>query len=566
MLASISRVVARQTQRKLLPSGASKSAPRPRTVASKAQQWRSSVLRKYTTDRAAELRAAGVPEEGFTRAFDLGAIARTVTDEMPSDDDFAELAKNFNELPDSRAAAPPSVSNDPETIHFNKTLRSLSNRNQYDVLLLKFLQSNQNGIVPDCESFVIILDAMTDRGHFFYLEAIDGLLEKIRIIKTPDLITAIMRMCAASGNSKRASQAFKQLLTESKFTPTIRTIEYYMIAHAKTKDHFPIVLDCFKQYPAKWNLTPDADFHGAFIEALLLNDREEVALKRWEAMKSGKLPYPTNKAIQVMLNFYASKEDYAMVDQLFMDINTKYGLFPDRANCATFLSCKMKLGKSEEATRIIERQAAESWRVEPTIMFELMEEFSQSGKRDLVEKLWALCPKVGVEPNQRALLSIVAACCADSRPDRALAYMSIAQDKYQVGGNRHIYAVLISTYGTLKDLSKALTLYRRMALEEKIMPGPTTFIALIVAYASNDEYEAILRMLQNPTSHGIPKQNRHHFETAIAAIEDDEELPLVSLLSFDWSRLDGVTTESPQELANLTRQLQATYSEPAQTM
>lgn len=555
MLASLSRIVARQAKGKLIPSATPNSAPKLRAGPSKASQWRARVIRKYCAERDAELRAAGVPEDGFATGINLDEIAASVSADMPSEADFHTFAKNYAEQAGDQAAAPPSVSTDVETINFNKILRAHALRNEYDILLLKFLQIHQRRIVPDSTTFAIVIDELTSRKHFHLFDAIEELLKTIRIIKSLDLINSIMKLCAASGDSRRASQTFKELMTVSKLAPSIRTVEYYMIAHAKTPDHFHIVLECFKQYPAKWQLVPDADFHGAFIRALLLNGKEAVALKRWEAMETGQLPTPSNNAIQVMLEHWASKSDMDALTLLYKNIHDKFGLYPSKENNATYLEAIMKLGKSEEALSIVERQCAEGWLVEPRIMFQLMRYFAEQGKRSTVERLWAMCPKVGVEPNQDALFHIVSACCHDGKPDRGLAYMSIAQDKHKVAPSRHVYAVLISTYGAQHDLSKCLTLYRRMALVDRILPGPTTFIALISAYARNGESEAVLRMLKNPSSHGIPKENRHFFAAAIEALEEVEDNPLASLVGFDWTRLHNITSETHEELAELTKTL-----------
>lgn len=555
MLASISRIAARQARGKLAPSAKSNSAPQTRTGASKSLLWRSKVIRKYTSEREAALRAAGVPEEGYATGIDVDKIAASITADMPSEEALRKFAQDYAEHAGDSAVAPPSVSTDEETIQYNKILRAHAARNEYDILLLKFLQFHQRRVVPDCNTFAIVIDEIATRGHFNLFAPIDELLKQIRIVKTLELTNSIMRLCALSGNSQRASYAFKEMMTESRIAPSIRTVEHYMIAHAKTPGHFHIVMECFKQYPQKWNLKLDADFHGAFIRALFLNDKEAIALKRWEAMETGKLPAPTNSAIQVMLDHYASKSNLDALTALYADINAKYGLYPSKENNATYLEALMKLEKSDEALSIIERQCAEGWLVEPRTMFKLMNVFSEQGKRAIVERLWAMCPKVGVEPNQHALFHIVSACCRDRKPDRALAYMSIAEDKYKVAPSRQIYAVLISSFGAERDLSKCLTLYRRMALVDRILPGPTTFITLISAYARNNEFEAILRMLKNPASHGIPKENRHFFSDAIEALENAEDQPLASLIGFDWTRLQGVTSETHQDLVELTKSL-----------
>ena len=554
MLASLSRIVTRKVALKFPIARTSNSVPLPRSATSKAISWHKNAIRKYAMSREEQLRALGAPEEGALSSFNMKEITDTITQQMPSEDELRRFAQTYAEQSGDRLTLPPSISTEPKVIEFNKTLRSHASRQQYDILLLKFMQIHQRAILPDCETFGIVLEAIIDRKDFQLVEPIDSLMATTRMPKTLDLINTIMKYAAASGNSQRASIAFKELLTEAKLAPNIRTVEYYMIAHAKAK-HLEIVMECFKQYPEKWNLQRDSSFHGAFIEALLINGKEEMALKRWEAMKAGKLPYPTNKAIQVMLEYYASKENYDALNSLFLDINDKFGLFPDKANCETFLESKMKLGKVDEAMKIVERQALELWHVSGNVMIQLMTEYAKRGDRTTVEKLWALAPKVGFRPNQAALTTVVTACCNAQKPDRAMAFMSIGQDKYGIIPNRIMYAALITSFGKLEELSKCLTLYRRMALQERILPGPTTFVALLSAYAHAGEFDAILRMLENPASHGIPRENRHFFEDIIEAIRNDDPTPLASLLHFDWTRLKGITSETPEELAYLTKSL-----------
>lgn len=165
-----------------------------------------------------------------------------------------------------------------------------------------------------------------------------------------------------------------------------------------------------------------------------------------------------------------------------------------------------------------------------------------------------MCPKVGVAPNALMLNLVISACCQDSKTDRALAFLKLGQAKFGIKPTRVMYANLITSYGAQKDLSKCLTLYRNMAFEDRIPPGPTSFVALLSAYAYSSEYEAILRMLKNPASHGIPRQNRHFFETAIEALEEARDDPLESIVTFDWTKLQD-TTETLEELEELKRGL-----------
>lgn len=554
MLPTLVRIVARSPGKVVRNSRIAKPATRKRLVDSYGSKWRSRGMKTTREPEKMTLEEAGA-FQGTNHSINFDELTESITKDLPSEKDLEEFAQNYTAHSKDKLTAPPPVSDDAETIRFNARLKILYARHEYERIFSEFSDIEKRQTVPDCETIQYVVEAIAETKKFHLFQPIDEFMTAIRILKTLPLHNAILRLCAESGNARRASLAFKEMLTQSRLTPDIRSVEYYMLAHASVPEHFQIVMEAFTAYPKKWNLKPDSDFEGAFIRALLMNGREEVAMRRWSAVLSGALPSPSNKTIQAMLAYFCSKQQYDRVDTLFSDINARFGLFPDKDNCATYLESKMAQGKSKEAVKIVERLCAEGWPVDKNMVTKLMEEMLKNDERTSIERLWAMCPAGKISPDSKILEILVSACCKEGLPDRAMAFMVLGQEKFNIPLTRSMYAYVISEYGAKQQLDKCITLYRRMALKDKIMPGPTTFMALIGAYIQCEETEAILRMLKNPSAHGIPKQNRHFFEDAIEALESEQPNPLASLLVFDWARLQGVTSESPQELANITRSL-----------
>ena len=510
----------------------------------------------FCARREAELRAAGVPEKGYEHeSLDMASIAKTLQVEGPSLPELLKFSKEYTKATGKPLSPPPSETVDPTTLQLNSSLKSHFEAFEYDAMRARWLIAMRDRVIPDCETLRLMIESIVEAKTPELYEPVEGVMSGIEIPKTLPLLNAILRYSAQNLDGKRASEAFKYMLTNG-IKPDIRSVDYYMQSHA-TPDTFPIVLEAFTKYPEKWNLTVDADMHSSFIEALLKVGKEEMAVKRYQAMEQGKsLPFPTNRTINVMMAHYLRKGDFNKVQELFDATQERFGLYPDKDGYAKLLEMKMALGLHDEARQIVLRLCGERWPVSASVINQLMTHYLGARDFSWVEKLWSLIPKARTKPTIEHLAVVFAACVAQQKPDRALAYMVIAHDKYGVIPIRAFYAALISLFGANHDLAKSLTLYRRMVFTDKIMPGPTTFLALLNAYIHNGEMDTAKRILKNPDAHGIPRINRHHFEAAIDALEAGSSNPLQSLFEFDWTRLEGVTSETMEDLTTLNSGLQ----------
>ena len=464
-------------------------------------------------------------------------------------------AESYTKATGKPFVPPPMHSQDQPTVKLNYELKVHFEAHDYDVMRAKFLVSMREKVVPDCDTFKYLLEGALSSKSFEMIGTVEEMIKVISLPISLSLWNTFLKSCAITIDHAKADTYWKQM-SDTGTAPDIRSLDYYMQAHI-TPEHFKTVVEVFSKWPAKYSLEVDAEMRGSFIKALLKLGREDVALKRWEAILAGKLPAPTNSTFQYLMEYFLSKNDFSKVSEIFDTIHDKFGLYPDNDNYTLIVEMKMKQKDFEGARKLVWKLCSEGWPINPSVMTQLMSFYQSINKLDTVELIWALLPKGKVKPDLSMLTILITSCLQNRKIDRAVAYIALSKERYNLLPSRTIYAALITAYGRAENLEKVLSLYRRMIFIDQILPGPTTFTALISAYAYNGKIDQILNMLKNPKNHGIPLVNRHLFEDAIEAMEQQRPNPLASLANFDWTRLQDITTETTEDLKLLTESLQA---------
>lgn len=470
-----------------------------------------------------------------------------------SKEEIATIAEKYNKTHDRPLQPLPQFSKESATVALNQQLTDLAADLPVTLraMTLAFYDAVQQETIPDCKTMEILLNAYVDCNDFNLAERVLETCDKLHIDKNIINYNAELRWAAKTQEWTRAGHVWRAVI-ENRVMPTIRTLDYYMRAHG-TPDKLAVAIDVFTNFPTKFGLKSDAEMQSAFMKVLLECGKEEIAMKRWEAMVAGKLPSPTNFTIQILLEYFYLKGDYKQVQELFNSIKLRFGLYPDKDNFGVLLRMRIKEGKAEEAFALIKQLCVERWRIHVTVFEELMTYYDTNRDEKQMEALWALLDHAKVVPTPPMLGRLVNAICRTGNPDRAMAYMIKAQDKYKIPFIRPMYCSLMSAYGTKQEMGKVLTLYRRMIFTDNIPPGPTSFAMLVNAYLENGLLEPAIDALRSPQIHGIPKANRHHFEDIIALFERKDDKGLELFYNFDWTKLQGVTSEGLPELQRLNQ-------------
>jgi hypothetical protein len=484
-------------------------------------------------------------------------ITETVTNALskqpPSEEELINFARKHMEETGKSLIPTPAFSAEPQTKEMNVKLRQFKIAQDYIAMSKTFTNGLMENTLPDAWTLTLMIEAMTEINNDEGVNQLIELQNKLNMEKTVLVYNALLQWTARRQDSTRAALFFREM-SQNHLKLDIRTLDYYMQSHSKPQE-FAVALEIFSKYPEKYGLTVDSDMQASFIQILLTTGREEVALKRWQAMMEGKLPAPTNHGIQIMMDHFFSKGEYDRVHVLFASIKTRFGLYPDAKNFGTLLKVRIRQGKSDEALAIVYQLCAENWAVSIDAMTELMNSFTTSKEPEKVEKLWHLLPKAKIPPSEPLLHILVTSLCSVGKPDRALAFMSMAQEKYAISMTRRLYVMLLSVYGPQRQLGKVLTLYRRMVFTDKIMPSPSSFVALVLAYAADGREDAIGDMFKHPQNFGIPKINRHFFQPVIDGLAARDPYALRTFFEFDFTRLKDVENETKQELDHINTSL-----------